>query len=182
MQEKVSLIALYQLQASCWQQLLPQCFISVFVVEPGPRQVVAPVGSLVELNCSVREGFRLARWNIFIPGSRELSSSDSTDIIQLNSKNIFVRSYGESSSELIINSTTVLRTYVDCEARNSTTLISGLRSHQVNISIYGMRIIAGQVELQVYLFPLFMVRMYVTCIATARTSQLLIGTSINYTT
>ncbi len=80
--------------------------LSVFVEEPGPGPVVSPIGTPIELTCSVNTEYAL-RWFVQVLGlSNELASDDSLDTIALNSQGITVKDGSNStSSHLVINVT-----------------------------------------------------------------------------
>ncbi len=115
--------------------------LSVFVEEPGPGPVVSPIGTPIELTCSVNIEYAL-RWFVQVVGlDNELNSGgDSLDAIVLNSRGITVKDGSNStSSHLVINVTQVNSVeYVECEAVLLTDINIRNRSDRVDVTIFGI--------------------------------------------
>ncbi len=112
----------------------------MFVEEPGPGQVVSPIGTPIELTCSVNGEYAL-RWFVQVSGlNNELASGDSLDTIVLNSRGITVKDGSNStSSHLVINVTQVNSVeYVECEAVLLTNTNTRTRSGRVDVTIFGI--------------------------------------------
>ena len=93
--------------------------------------MIEPVGSQIQLNCLVNLGYTI-RWNVFISELKTEISSDNFTIYGIS-----IRAPDDSSSYLLINTTeTNFVCYIDCEAFHITTL-TGIRSPQVNVIIFG---------------------------------------------
>ncbi len=90
----------------------------MFVEEPGPGPVVSPIGTPIELTCSVNREYAL-RWFVQVLGlDNELASGDNIEEPILNSHGIYLKEGSNStSSHLVINVTQVNSVeYVECEA------------------------------------------------------------------
>ncbi len=114
--------------------------LSVFVEEPGPGPVVSPIGTPIELTCSVNTEYAL-RWFVQVLGlDNELASSDSFDEIILNSRGIHLKEGSNStSSHLVINVTQVNSVeYVECEALLLADRNIQNRSSRVDVTIFGI--------------------------------------------
>ncbi len=112
----------------------------MFVEEPGPGPVVSPIGTPIELTCSVNTEYAL-RWRVKISGlDNELASGDSLDAIALNSRGITVKEGSNStSSHLVINVTQVNSVeYVECEAVLLSNPRTRTRSSRVDVTIFGI--------------------------------------------
>ncbi len=112
----------------------------MFVEEPGPGQVVSPIGTPIELTCSVNREYAL-RWFVQVLGlNNELASGDSLDTIALNSRGITVKDGSNStSSHMVINVTQVNSVeYVECEAVLLTNPSTRTRSGRVDVTIFGI--------------------------------------------
>ncbi len=80
--------------------------------------MVSPIGTPIQLTCSVNREYAL-KWFVQVLGlDNELTSGDSLDKITLNSRGITVKDGSNStSSHLVINVTQVNSVeYVECEA------------------------------------------------------------------
>ncbi len=114
--------------------------LTVFVEEPGPGPVVSPIGTPIELTCSVNREYAL-RWFVQVLGlDNELASGDSLDTIALNSRGITVKDASNStSSHLVINVKKVnIVEYVECEAVLLTDTNTRTRSGRVDMTIFGI--------------------------------------------
>ncbi len=110
------------------------------VEEPGPGPVVSPIGTPIELTCSVNTEYAL-RWFVQVLGlNNELTSGDSIDEMILNSRGITVKEGSNStSSHLVINVTQVNSVeYVECEAVLLTDTNTRTRSGRVDVTIFGI--------------------------------------------
>ncbi len=112
----------------------------MFVEEPGPGPVVSPIGTPIELTCSVNTEYAL-RWFVQVLGlDNELASGDSLDTISLNSRGITVKD--ATSSHLVINVTQVNSVeYVECEAVLLSNPNTRTRSGRVDVTIFGIIIL-----------------------------------------
>ncbi len=112
----------------------------VFVEEPGPGPVVSPIGTPIELTCSVSGGYTL-RWFVKVLGfNNELGSADDLDTMALNSRGITVKDgFNSTSSHLVINVTQLNNSveYVECEAVLLTDTSTRTRSDRVDVTIFG---------------------------------------------
>ncbi len=114
--------------------------LSVFVEEPGPGPVVSPIGTPIQLTCSVNGEYAL-RWFVQVLGfNNELGSADPLDTMALNSRGITVKEGSNStSSHLVINVTQVNSVeYVECEAVLLTDTSTRTRSGRVDVTIFGI--------------------------------------------
>ncbi len=114
--------------------------LSVFVEEPGPGPVVSPIGTPIELTCSVNGGYILIWFVRVSDQGRELSSDSNSDSETLNSQGITVKDGSNStSSHLVINVTQVNSVeYVECEALLLTDTNRRTRSGRVDVTIFGI--------------------------------------------
>ncbi len=111
----------------------------MFVEEPGPGPVVSPIGTPIELTCSVNREYAL-RWFVQVSGlDNELGSADRLDTMALNSRGITVKDGSNStSSHLVINVTQVNSVeYVECGAVLLTNPSTRTRSSRVDVTIFG---------------------------------------------
>ncbi len=102
--------------------------------------MVSPIGTPIELTCSVNGEYTL-RWFVQVLGlDNELASGDSLDTIVLNSRGITVKEGSNStSSHLVINVTQVNSVeYVECEAVLLTDTNTRIRSGRVDVTIFGI--------------------------------------------
>ncbi len=113
----------------------------MFVEEPGPGPVVSPIGTPIELTCSVNTEYAL-RWFVKVLGlSNELTTGDSfIDEIILNSRGIYEKEGSNStSSHLVINVIQVNSVeYVECGAVLLTNPSTRTRSGRVDVTIFGI--------------------------------------------
>ncbi len=106
----------------------------MFVEEPGPGPVVSPIGTPIELTCSVSGEYTL-RWLVKVSEfNDELASSDGTVVGRLNSRGVYEKDGSSpTSSHLVINVTQVnIVEYVECEAVSDLNMT---RSGRVDVTI-----------------------------------------------
>ncbi len=109
----------------------------MFVEEPGPGPVVSPIGTPIELTCSVSGGYTL-RWLVKVSEfNKELASTDMVDSGRLNSRDVYEKEGASStSSHLVINVTQVnIVEHVECEALSD---LNSTRSGRVDVTIFGI--------------------------------------------
>ncbi len=115
--------------------------LSVFVEDPGPGLVVSPIGTPIELTCSVNEEYNLI-WFVQVTDQlMELSSDSNFDRLALNSQGIYVKEGSNStSSHLVINVTQLNNSveYVECGAVLLTNPNMRTRSGRVDVTIFGI--------------------------------------------
>ncbi len=102
--------------------------------------MVSPIGTPIELTCSVNGEYTL-RWFVRVSGlNNELASADSIDMMALNSRGIYLKEGSNStSSHLVINATQVNSVeYVECEAVLLTDTRTRTRSGRVGVTIFGI--------------------------------------------
>ncbi len=111
----------------------------MFVEEPGPGPVVSPIGTPIELTCSVNREYGLI-WFVRVSGM-ELRSDSEFDEPGFISRGITVKEQERSnstSSHLVINATQVNSVeYVECEAVLLTDN-TRTRSGRVDVTIFGI--------------------------------------------
>ncbi len=110
----------------------------MFQEQPGSGRVVSPVGTQIQLNCSVMDGYNARSWSVRFPESPDVVVDARAELELLRNRGITFRNLGTQMSQIIIsgqlgNSQTTVR----CVAANDTNAAVRCESEPVQVVIYG---------------------------------------------
>ena len=113
---------------------------SVLTEEPGPGPLIAPLGTQVQLTCSVTESYRIV-WRYLPPGVT--NSELAVDVDQtLRTRGIIVENTSNTTSHLIVNGTEGnSHSSFTCLAIKRDDPVRRSRSRRVEVVFYGMIIL-----------------------------------------
>ena len=104
-----------------------------FLDQPPSGLMVSPIGTPLQLNCTVNQESRQI-WTVRLPGIRDLSSSDSRELPILNARGIQVQVSSPRTSQLVFTGTVEIQATVWCTALTTSGVTLGNR---VEVRIYG---------------------------------------------
>ena len=104
-----------------------------FFEQPPPGFILLPIGTPLQLNCTLNEGFHVG-WIVRIPGIRRLTDSDLDELKILNAHGIQVPLIEERKSQLTFSGAVEIRAVVWCLVTNNRGFSKGNR---VEVIVYG---------------------------------------------
>ena len=109
---------------------------SVFTETPGPGPLIAPLGTQVQLTCSITESYRVL-WRYLPPGVTDIQLADIDQT--LRTRGIKVENPSNTTSHLIVNGTVGNnQSSFVCFAIKRNDSVRRSRSRLVEVVFYGM--------------------------------------------
>ncbi len=126
------------LSASEWLNIVCDiCSLATeFIDQPLPGRILSPIGTAVQLNCTVSEGCT-AHWRVVFSGSDQQFTTDGQiGLIGLMRRGIQPQSQSPTMSQLIFNATLQLQATVRCICFSQT--MDPTLGSETEVIIYGM--------------------------------------------